>query len=180
MYRKEVRELVENQWRETATVVLLGEMAPEYRVPGRRTDGTVKGTRLVRRFLRNTLLVPIGAVVNIVLSIGGGGAANIFSRTGRITGTENSAGVTFADTCRTAHTPWLAFSQSHLALVDTGDPYTTPGEALPAKVLWQATAPALPRMSIANRTITWSDGSELRYHLSIEESRILKNSLGAT
>lgn len=118
-HRQRVRAFAESQWREPVVVVHLGEVAPEFDVPGRRKDGTVQGTRLVRRFFRNLVFGAIGVPINAVLSVLGGGAANLFARNGTVTGPPNAQALGLVDAATPASNPWLVSSRSQIAVLDT-------------------------------------------------------------
>ena len=168
--------LAESQWREPAVVLFLDDVRPTFEVPGRRTDGTVKGTRLVLRFFWNILRGTVGGVVSAVLSIMGGGVANMFERPGKVTGPEHAQALGLVDAARSAKSPWLVYSPSHLAVVDSGHTFYDPADSPPPTVLWHAAAPDAPLHSPAKQRLTWPDGSVFEYHLSHTEIDFRKKS----
>ncbi|MGO1057174.1 hypothetical protein [Crossiella sp. CA198] len=174
-FRPRVRALVEGQWREPVVVLHLGDVGPDFFVAGRRKDGTIKGTRLIRRFFWNLIRIPVGTVVSVVLSVMGGGAASIFGGKGAVRGPENAQALGLVDAAKAAENPWLVYSPSHLGVVDTGysdDPATNE----PAKLVWHETAPHAPRLWPRKQTLVWPDKSEFRFDLTHEELGILKQS----
>ena len=54
-----VRTSAEQAWGQPVAYFYLRRVRLEYTVPGRREDGTLKGRRLVRRFLYNLVRVAI-------------------------------------------------------------------------------------------------------------------------
>ncbi|TCO58285.1 hypothetical protein [Actinocrispum wychmicini] len=175
-FRQRVRDLAESQWRVQVTVVHLDEVKPSFTVPGRRKDGTIEGKRLVRRFFWNLFRGTLGAVTNAVLIVAGGGAGNVFSRNGSVTGPPNAQALNLVDAARPAKAAWLVYSESHIAVVDSGNAYTDPKDAEPPRMLWHATKPDLPRHYPRNRRLTWPDGSEYNYYVSFEELDFLNRS----
>jgi hypothetical protein len=171
-FRQRVRELAEGQWHEPVVVVYLYEVKPHVEVPGRRKDGTVKGKRLVRRFLWNILRGTFGGLASVVLSVAGGGIANVFARDGRLTGPENAQALGLLDAARGAKSPWLVYSPSHVAVVESGHTFYDPRDSPPPTFLWHAEKPHAPSVSPAERRITWADGSVYEYHLTDEEARL--------
>lgn len=172
-YRQLVRAMAERQWGEPAVVVHMDDVAPAYEVPGRRTDGTVAGTRRVRRFFWNIVRVPVGGVVSVVLSVAGGGAASVFARDGKVTGPANAQALGLVDAARAAGGAWLVRSPSHLAVVDTGPVFRDPRDNPPPAVVWHAQHPHLPEITPRRRRMTWPDGSVFEYHLPPEEAALL-------
>src|SRR4051812_38609276 len=133
--RERVRALVESQWREPVTVVYLTEVRPTFRIPGRRYDGTVKGKRLIRRFFYNLLRGIVNVPVSAFLSAGSGQIAifNFPLYDPAVEGPANAQALQLVDAVISAKTAWLAFSESHVAVVKDGQP------------LWHAARPFLPR-----------------------------------
>lgn len=174
-FRQAIRELAESQWREPVVVICLDDVRPEFDVPGRRKDGTVKGKRLVRRFFWNIFRGTIGGLISVVLSIGSGTAAHVFSRFGWVTGPENAMALGLVDAARPAKTPWLVYSASHVAVVDSGFSFADPADS-PPTFRWQAAGPNAPTVSPRERRVSWPDGSVFRYDLSDEEADLLKQS----
>jgi hypothetical protein len=175
-FRRRVRALAESQWHEPVVVVYLEDVKPEFDVPGRRKDGTVKGRRLVRRFFWNIFRGTVGGLVSAVLSIGGGGAVHVFVLFGRVTGTENAQALGLVDAARPAKAPWLVYSPSHVAVVDSGYTFYDPADSPPPTLLWHAARPHAPLVSPTHRRLTWPDGSVFEYHLSGPEANFLKQS----
>jgi hypothetical protein len=173
-FRQSVRELAESQWRAPVVVVYLDDVGPRYDVPGRRKDGTVRGKRLIRRFFWNILRGTIGGIVNVVLSVAGGGVANILARDGLVTGPENAQALPLVDAARQARSPWLVFSPSHVAIVETGSVFVDPADSPPPVILWQAAAPLAPQVAPRSQRLTWPDGSTFVFCVSGEERAFLK------
>lgn len=171
-FRRRVSALAESQWREPVTVVFLEDVKPQFNVPGRRSDGTVDGTKLVRRFFWNIFRGTIGGVASLILSIGSGTAGHVFGRNGRVTGPANAQALGLVDAARPAGAPWLVHSPSHVAVIDTGPIFANPNDSTP-QVLWQATKPHAPTVSPRNRRLTWPDGSVFEYPLSPREAEYL-------
>jgi hypothetical protein len=170
--RERVRALAEGEWREPVDAVHLQEVSPQFDVPGRRKDGTVKGERLVRRVLWNILRGTVGGVTSLVLSVLGGGIANMFQRDGRVSGPENAQALGLVDAARPAKNPWLVYSESHIAVIDSGPTYHDAKEVAPLTMLWHAEKPDLPRIRAARQKIIWPDGSEFVYHVGMEEMQV--------
>lgn len=174
--REKVRALVESQWREPVEVVHLGDgVRPVFDVPGRRRDGTVKGTRLVRRFFWNLVRGVVNGVVGVFTLVNAGGAGNVFTGRGTVTGPANAQALELVDAVRSAKGAWLVFTATtdvearrsgyppaHLAVVDL----TTTSEPV---LRWQATA--TPRISPARQRLTWPDGSTYQYAVTREEAK---------
>ncbi|MGH3858930.1 hypothetical protein [Actinokineospora sp.] len=172
-FRLRVRALAESQWREPVVVIHLGEVKPDFDVPGRRKDGTVIGKRLVRRFFWNLFRGTVGSLVNVVLSVAGGGVGNVFERSGKVTGPENAQALGLVDAARPADSAWLVFSQSQVAMIDSGRTFVDPKDSPPPTILWHATTPDAPRVTPRKR-IVWPDGSAYEYVLSYDEAKLLK------
>jgi hypothetical protein len=167
VYRQQIREPAETQWGEPVVAIRMGDVEPEFIVPGRRKDGTVIGKRLIRRFFWNIFR----GVVNTVFSFIGGGVANGFMREGQVTGPANAQALGLADAARAAKHAWLVYaanppgdaelgySPTHIAVIDSGEIlYVPEGDPVP-KILWQATKPDAPRINLQQQTLTWPDGS---------------------
>lgn len=169
--RRRVRELAESQWREPVTVVFLDEVKPAFEVPGRRKDGTVTGTRLIRRFFWNILRGTVGGVVSAVLSVAGGGAASVFTRKGLVTGPADAQVLSMVDAARSARGAWLVHTPARVGVIDSGHTFIDPKDADPPVFLWQGSG---PRVHPATRRITWPDGSVYQYDVSTEEAEYLK------
>jgi len=165
-FREQVGELLGSQWREPVIVLRLDENFDlGFAVPGRRLDGTVKGKRLVRRFLWNIVRGVGGVAINVVSLFHGGGAGSPFKREIRVTGPANAMALDLLDKLRPAKGPWLACSPTHLAVVDTGSTYLDPADAQPPRILWHAWEPRRPQLSFRTHTITWPDGSTFKFPL---------------
>jgi hypothetical protein len=162
--RQRVRDLAESQWPGPMVVVHLQEVRPEFSVPGRRRDGTVKGRRLIRRFFWNILRGVHVAVTNVILLAAGGGVGNVLSREGAVRGPENAQALGLVDAARPAKDPWLVYSDSLAAVIDS---------AL-LKILWHAQQPHAPKVHRARRLITWPDGSEFTYAVTTGEAEIFR------
>jgi hypothetical protein len=171
-FRNRVRALTEGQWGEPVVVVHLADVRPEFTVPGRRKDGTVAGTRLVRRFFWNVLRGTVGGIVSAAMSIAAGARASIFERPGRVRGPANAQALGLVDAALAATAAWLVHSPSHVAVVDTGHTFQDPAQAPPPEIRWHATTPDLPRIEPRRRCITWPDGSVYEYDLSQEEAAL--------
>jgi hypothetical protein len=171
-FRERVRAMAEGRWHEPVVVVHLADVRPTFDVPGRRKDGTVAGSRLVRRFFWNVLRGTVGGVVSVVMSIAAGGRASIFERPGRVRGPANAQALGLVDAALAATAAWLVHSPSHVAVVDTGHTFQDPAQAPPPELRWHATAPDLPRLDARKRRITWPDGSVYEYDLSQQEAAL--------
>ncbi|PXY31248.1 hypothetical protein BAY60_02240 [Prauserella muralis] len=165
-FRERVEELMRGLWREPVIVLRLADGGLVFEVPGRRPDGTVEGTKLVRRFFWN-LVRGIGRAAAYVLflahnSAGGGGRGRPVVH---VRGPANAMALDLVDRLRQAKAPWLVFAPSGLAVVDTGPTVRDPAGAPPPQVVWQARGPHLPAISFAKRTLTWPDGSSFTFVL---------------
>ena len=169
-FRDRVRALAESEWHERVVVVHLADVRPEFAVPGRRKDGTVEGSRKVRRFFWNLFRGTIGGLVSAILSIGGGGNASVFGRAGRVSGPRDAQALDLVDAARAATAAWLVYSPSHVAVVDTGHTFHDPAHAPPPEIRWHATKPDVPRVDPGRRLITWPDGSTYEYDLDPAEA----------
>ncbi|HEX6358370.1 hypothetical protein [Actinophytocola sp.] len=170
-YQQLVRALAESQWGEPSVVVHMGDVGPAFDVPGRRKDGTVTGTKLVRRFFWNLFRGTIGGLVSLVLSVAGGGAASVFTRSGKVTGPANAQALGLVDAAKAARGAWLVASPSHLAVVDTGPVFYDPQDNPPPRIVWHAEKPHLPRIAPGGRRISWPDGSVFEFTFSAKELR---------
>lgn len=104
------------QWREPVIVLRLASISDVgYDVPGRRTDGTVKGKRLVRRFFWNILRGVGFVVANIFMIAVTMHVVNPLSRWILVTGPANAMVLDLLDRIREAQGPWLVCSPSGLA-----------------------------------------------------------------
>jgi hypothetical protein len=165
-FREHVERLLRGQWREPVIVLRLDQNVDlGFDVPGRRLDGTVKGKRLVRRFGWNIARGLGGLAINVFSLFNGGGAGNPFKREIRVKGPANAMALDLLDKLRQANGPWLAYSPTRLAIVDTGSTYLDPADASPPRVVWQAEKPHCPEISFRTRTITWPDGSTFTFPL---------------
>lgn len=165
-----------DRWREPVIVLRLGDTDVGFDVPGRRTDGTVKGKRLVRRFFWN-ILRGIGTAAFAVFALANGGApGRPFQREIRVSGPGNALVLDLADRLRSVDGPWLVCSPSCLAVVDTGGTAIDPADAPPPRIVWEARQPQAPTLNVAKRTLTWPDGSSFRFplHGRSEEQHLRK------
>ncbi|WP_344880652.1 hypothetical protein [Allokutzneria multivorans] len=173
-FRQRVRELTEGRWQEPVVVAFLDDVKPGFDVPGRRKDGTLKGRKLIRRFFWNIARGTVGGVVNAFLVMGSGEWGSVFGRDGSVTGPENAQALGLVDAARSAKSPWLVVSASHVAVVDTGHSFADPASGPPPTVLWHETAPLAPKVIMPRQRIRWRDGSEFQFHLSFEEAALLR------
>jgi hypothetical protein len=172
-FRDRVRTLAEGQWGEPVVLLHLKDFDPAFDVPGRREDGTRKGTRLVRRFFWNILRGTVNGVANVFLFFAAGGGGNVFARRGRVTGQENAQALGFVDAAKSATGPWLvysagpqgSYSPKHAAVIDSHhqNPYSDPADIPPPTFRWQAAEPDTPRISPRRNRLTWPDGSVLQF-----------------
>jgi hypothetical protein len=154
-----------DRWREPVIVLRLGDTDLGFDVPGRRQDGTVEGTRRVRRFFWNTLRGIGRAVMYVFLLANGGGAGHPFQREVRVAGPADAMALGLADSLRSLKGPWLVFSPTGVAVVDTGSTYVDPADAPPPRIVWQAREPQAPVVGFTKRTLTWPDGSSFTFPL---------------
>jgi hypothetical protein len=168
--RQRVRAFAESRWHEPVAVVHLGEVRPEFDVPGRRRDGTVEGTAGVRRFFWNITRGVVGGIASAVVSIGSGTAGHVFGRDGRVSGPAGAQALALVDAARPAKSPWLVHSASHVGVIETGHTFLDPADSPPPTILWEASGSAAPSVYPANRRITWPDGSVYQYHISLAEA----------
>lgn len=163
--RERVEVLMRDQWREPVIVLRLGDTDLGFDVPGRREDGTVEGTRRVRRFFW-TILRGIGrAVMYVFLLANGGAAGRPFQREVRVSGPADAMALDLADSLRSLKGPWLVFSPTGVAVVDTGSTFVDPADAPPPRIVWQAREPQAPAVRFTKRTLTWPDGSSFTFPL---------------
>ncbi|WP_328453746.1 hypothetical protein [Amycolatopsis sp. NBC_00438] len=165
-FRERVEGFLRDQWHEPVIVLRLGDTDLGFGVPGRRHDGTVAGKRLVRRFFWNIARGIGGAVMYVFfLANGGGEAGRPFQREIRVAGPADAQALDLVDRLRAVRGPWLAFSPTAVALVDTGSTYVDPADAPAPRILWQARVPQAPEVGFRKRTLTWPDGSSFRFPL---------------
>ncbi|WP_328610884.1 hypothetical protein OG943_17725 [Amycolatopsis sp. NBC_00345] len=180
-FRERVETLMRDQWREPVIVVRVREDGLGFDVPGRRLDGTVKGKRLVRRFFWNILRGLGGGVAYVFYfangaGSGGGKLGSPFQRAISVTGPADAMALGLLDRLRPADGPWLAFSPSHVALVDTGSTQRDPADAPPPEIVWQACTPQALEVNLRRRKLTWPDGSSFTFplHGRTEERHLRK------
>lgn len=177
-FRERIEELMRGTWREPVLVLRLSDDGLGFDVPGRRNDGTVKGKRLVRRFFWN-LLRGVGSVglFFVLLANGGAGGLNPFKRDVKVTGPANALVLGLTDQLRGASGPWLVCSPSYVAVVDTGPTWSDPATAPPPRILWQARLADGLEVRLRTTTMTWPDGSTLKFGLFKGEDRYLRSRL---
>ena len=157
----QVTAMTAQAWQEDVTFKYASRTRLEYEVPGRRSDGTIKGKRLIRRFGYN-LIRFVGAIfafvgVVIIDSFIGSNGVDSFARSwrGKVVGQPNAAALPFADAASTTRRHvWIVGSASHLALVYAH------GTQQP-RILWHASGAQRPSTRKNYSKITWSDGSRV-------------------
>jgi hypothetical protein len=160
--RRELRDHLARQWGAPVTLARLGSVNPTVRVPGRRSDGTVRGDHKLRRLGWNSVrwVGLLGWVLGMIvigvlsaLSSGGspGPATPWFLRDKlRVSGPAGSPALGLLDAALAAnHDLWLARADGTTALVQSS-------ATAPPRVLWQS---ADPVFDTAGRTLRWPDGS---------------------
>ncbi|WP_233345927.1 hypothetical protein [Saccharomonospora iraqiensis] len=171
--RRRVEELMGARWGEPVLVLRLdGNAKLAFDVPGRRTDGTVRGKKLVRRFFV-TIAHGIGLAVAAFLALssgnglGNGGRKNASAtKPVHVQGPADARALDMVDTFRRAEGAWLVCSPSHLALVDTGSPLRDPADAPEPEIVWEGRRPHLPEIRLRTRSLLWSDGSRFTFPLA--------------
>ncbi len=146
-------------------VLRLGDTDLGFAVPGRRHDGTVAGKRLIRRFFWNIARGIGGAVVHVFVLANGGGGGRPFQREIRVSGPADAQALDLTDHLGAASGPWLAFSPTAVALVDTGSTYADPADAPAPRIVWEARKPEAPEVGFRKQELTWPDGSVFRFPL---------------
>jgi hypothetical protein len=167
-FRERVEALMRDQWHEPVIVVRVREEGLGFAVPGRREDGTAKGKRLVRRFFWNILRgigFGVAYVAYLADGAGGGKPGKPFQRPVNVTGPADAMALGLLDRLRPADGPWLVFSPSHVALVDTGSTQREPSDAPPPEIVWQASTPQELEVNLRRRKLTWPDGSTFLFPL---------------
>ncbi|MEU6645096.1 hypothetical protein ABZ863_21385 [Saccharomonospora sp. NPDC046836] len=167
------------QWREPVIVLRLSDNGLAFDVSGRRLDGTVKGKKLVRRFFWN-IARGIGAAVAYVLYLAhNAGSGTSAKREFHVKGPANAMALDLVDRLRSAKGPWLVYSPSCLAVVDTGSTFLDPADASQPQIVWQARKPQAPEVNLRTRTISWPDGSSFTFPLhGNTENQHLRKYLG--
>lgn len=143
--RERVRAELSRQWGQPVQVVFIAKVRPEYRVRGRRKDGTVIGTRVVRRFCWNLVRF---AWVLVQLALEGDGDIDL--RRGTVTAPPGSPAIAFADAARKLRRRvWLGWAPGRVALltVEAGRP----------RVVWQGPADFGTRQFLVH----WPDGGRV-------------------
>ncbi|GAA4550264.1 hypothetical protein [Amycolatopsis samaneae] len=165
------RELVEGflrgQWREPVIALRLSDNKLTFEVPGRRGDGTVEGENQVGRFFGNALrgVGTAAAAVFAVANSSGGSGGPKGKPEAHVRGPANAMALDLVDRLRGVSGPWLAFSPSYLAAVDTGSTFRDPADAPAPRILWQARKPQAPEIRFRGHTLVWPDGSSFRFPL---------------
>ncbi|WHT21554.1 hypothetical protein N8J89_10985 [Crossiella sp. CA-258035] len=139
--RERVRAQAAAQWRAPVGVVYIAKVRPEYRVKGRRSDGTVAGRRLVRRFFWN-LVRFAGVLVQLVLD----GDGDIDLRRGTVTAPPGSPAIEFADLARRARRVWVAWGAGQVLLAQAD-----------GRVLWSGPA----QFGARQFAVVWADGGRV-------------------
>ena len=171
-FGRRVSAMAENEWREPVAVAYLDEVEPEFRVPGRRKDGTIEGDRVVARGFWNVLRGTLLGATSVVMSVAGGGVANAFGMSGTLTGSENCQAIGFIEAAKRGGGPWLVHSSSHVAIVQGGKPYLgKPEDNPPPTFVWHAEKPDMPVVHGRKGLIVWPDGSEFRSGAKFQEMR---------
>ncbi|MGW4527214.1 hypothetical protein [Amycolatopsis sp. NPDC004378] len=163
-FRERVEDLVREEWPEPVVALRLADDDLGFAVPGRRRDGTVRGRRLVRRFLWNVVR-GVGGAAFFLFALVNGGVVNPFQREVRVTGPAGAMALGLLDALRPARGPWLVCSTSGVAVVDSGPTYLDPADAPAPRILWHAREPDAPEVAFRKRTLTWPDGSCFRFSL---------------
>lgn len=166
-FRERVEEFMRDRWREPVVALRLSDDKLYFDVPGRRRDGTVDGQRVVRRFFWN-ILRGVGRAAVVVFALmnsdgSTGGAKG--ERKADVQGPANAMALDLVDRLRKLRGPWLVFSPSCVAVVDTGSTITDPADAPPPRIVWQARTPERPEIKFRARTLTWPDGSRFTFPL---------------
>nr|WP_052479010.1 hypothetical protein [Kibdelosporangium sp. MJ126-NF4]CEL21600.1 hypothetical protein [Kibdelosporangium sp. MJ126-NF4]CTQ92381.1 hypothetical protein [Kibdelosporangium sp. MJ126-NF4] len=172
--RQRVRDYATEQWGEPDGVVLLGKVRPGFEVPGRRNDGTVKGKRLIRRFFWNILrgigraigFVVVAFMANDVMS------RDMFDRDGTVRGPANAQALGLLDAARRAKRAWLVYSESYVAVIDSGSDFNLSDDPRPLKALWHDEGPDLPTVHRFGFWVRWRGGLEYNYHPQGDEGQV--------
>lgn len=164
--RAQVLALVHRSWREPAGVLHLGPTLVTYSVPGRSRDGDVQPERAViaRRLL--VMVVLLDAVRSALEW-----TFELVSRTGRtrVVGPAGCAALPLADAMNDMSTQlWLAWSPSHLALIEGG-------ARGPVRIRWSANGTQRPVFDPAGLTLQRSDGSQISLSVTPREKRRLRS-----
>ncbi|WP_211305382.1 hypothetical protein [Crossiella equi] len=155
--RERVRALAAARVRAPVGVVYVARVRPEYRVRGRRSDGTVVGRRLVRRLLWN-LVRSVWVLVQLVLD----GDGDVDLRRGTVTAPPSSPAVLVGDLARRARRVWVAWGGGQVVVAD----------AL-GVVLWAGPAQFAHRQV----AVIWPDGGRVVFAPSRAERARYKGEL---
>ncbi|ALG13249.1 hypothetical protein [Kibdelosporangium phytohabitans] len=172
--RQRVRDFAVDRWEEPEAVVLLGKVRPAFDVPGRREDGTVKGKRVIRRFFWN-IVRGVGRVAGFVIVLFAANDAisrDMFVRDGSVRGTANVKALGLIDAARRAKRAWLVYSQSYVAVLDSGSDFTLSDAPRPLTVLWHEQGPDVPIVHRFEHRVRWPDGFEYTYDLQGDEMEV--------
>lgn len=124
--RESVRKMATDRWQAPVRLLYLRKVRTEYHVPGRREDGTVEGTHMIRRFFRNLARVPLMLLFAALQGDGRGAdtAFATFFRRGDVRAdSADCAALKFADAANAAkRNLWLAWSDDHVALIQASGP----------------------------------------------------------
>ncbi|MFF0146594.1 hypothetical protein ATK36_0765 [Amycolatopsis sulphurea] len=166
-FRERVEEFMRDQWREPVVALRLSDDKLYFDVPGRRRDGTAAGQRVVRRFFWNILrgVGRAAVVVFALMNSDGSTGGTKGERKADVQGPANAMALDLVDRLRKLDGPWLVFSPSCVAVVDTGSTIIDPADAPPPRIVWQARTPEPPEIKFRARTLTWPDGSRFTFPL---------------
>ncbi|MBQ6641356.1 MAG: hypothetical protein IJH84_10015 [Saccharopolyspora sp.] len=167
--RQQVRQVAGELAGESTSVVHVGARSVVCHVPGRRADGTPRGTENVRWaarkvFLTLTLLgrLIFWMIANILLDDSHDLPDHSKNKL-TVRGEESCAALSFADAVReAAGDAWLAWSHSQVALLKADD------EQGP-RVLWRVTGDQRPKLQVVKGNLRWPDDSSVEFTLSAAE-----------
>jgi hypothetical protein len=154
-----VRTTAEQAWQQPVTHRHLRRVRLRYDVPGRRTDGTIKGSRLIRRLLYD--LVRVFGTLFLILTdviLGGFGEVGGRTRNGTVSGGADALALPFADAVRQGGRDlWLVGSDDHLAVFQAR-------ANSPVVSLWEAAGAQRPVNRKSYMAVQWPDGSSVTFN----------------
>lgn len=169
--RDTVRKTAWGLWRETPSVVYIYMMNPKYKVAGRRTNGSIETQPATVRFFRKLFFVFLW--IYSFLDKNDVGSGNFLSYSGSVKGPANCAALLVADAVKNVRQHlWLVWSRSHIALIHADATHRP-------RTVWSTAGVERPSINLQNRTLSWADGSCLKFDIDRFEATRIKRFNGS-